>query len=140
MGAILNRERKVVQLHFGGGTPTFLTPDEILWLGQQIHTRFKIDSGMEARVEIDTRRLTWKNLNALRMIGFNRASVGVQDFDPQVQLAIHRIQPLEMTQMVVNWIRESGFESVNLDLIYGLPHQTEASFEKTIDEVVRMNP
>jgi oxygen-independent coproporphyrinogen-3 oxidase len=140
MGSILNRERKVVQLHFGGGTPTFLTPDEILWLGQQIYTRFKIDPKMEAGVEIDPRRLTRKHLSALRSIGFNRVSIGVQDFDPAVQQAIHRIQPLEMTQMVVNWVRESGFDSVNLDLIYGLPHQTVESFEKTIDEVVRMNP
>jgi oxygen-independent coproporphyrinogen-3 oxidase len=140
MAAILNPARNVVQLHFGGGTPTFLTSDEILWLGQQIYSRFKVDPRMEAGVEIDPRRLTRKHLNALRFVGFNRASVGVQDFDPAVQLAIHRIQPLEQTQMVINWIRECGFESVNIDLIYGLPHQTVSSFEKTIDEVLRMNP
>src|SRR5262245_58926829 len=98
MGAILNPARKVVQLHFGGGTPTFLSPDEILWLGQQIHSRFKIDPKMEAGVEIDPRRLTRTHLRALRSIGFNRASVGVQDFDPVVQIAIHRIQPLDMTK------------------------------------------
>ena len=95
---------------------------------------------MEAGVEIDPRRLTRKHLSALRFIGFNRVSIGVQDFDPAVQQAIHRIQPLEMTQRVIDWVRQYGFESVNLDLIYGLPHQTVESFEKTIDEVVRMNP
>ncbi len=140
MGSILNPNRKVVQLHFGGGTPTFLTPDELLWLGQQIHSRFQVDARMEAGVEIDPRRLTRKHLHALRLIGFNRASLGVQDFDPVVQKAIHRIQPLEMTEMVVNWIRELGFESLNLDLIYGLPHQTVEGFEKTLNEVLRLNP
>jgi oxygen-independent coproporphyrinogen-3 oxidase len=140
MSSILHRSRKVVQLHFGGGTPTFLAPDEILRLGDEIHRRFKIDARMEAGVEIDPRRLTRKHLGALRVIGFNRASVGVQDFDPAVQEAIHRIQPAEMTRMVLNWIRESGFESVNIDLIYGLPHQTVSSFAKTIEEMLRMKP
>jgi oxygen-independent coproporphyrinogen-3 oxidase len=140
MGSIIHRARKVAQLHFGGGTPTFLPPDEILRLGDEIHRRFKIDPQMEAGVEIDPRRLTRKHLSALRVIGFNRASVGVQDVDPAVQEAIHRIQPVELTRMVLNWIRESGFESVNIDLICGLPHQTVSSFAKTIEEVLRMKP
>jgi oxygen-independent coproporphyrinogen-3 oxidase len=140
MAAILNPKRPVVQLHFGGGTPTFLTAEEILELGEKIHSRFRVSPNAEAGVEIDPRRLTRQQLHALRAIGFNRASIGVQDFDPAVQLAIHRIQPLEMTQMVIDWIRESGFSSLNIDLIYGLPHQTAASFEKTIDHVLRLNP
>jgi oxygen-independent coproporphyrinogen-3 oxidase len=140
MGSIMNPERKVVQLHFGGGTPTFLTPDELLFLGNQIYSRFNVGPKLEAGVEIDPRRLTRKHLTALRVIGFNRASLGVQDFDPVVQKAVHRIQPLEMTQMVINWARECGFQSLNIDLIYGLPHQSVSSFEKTIDEVLKLSP
>jgi len=140
MVSVLNPDRQVAQLHFGGGTPTFLTPQEILQLGQMIHALFKIDPHMEGGVEIDPRRLSRDHIKALRIIGFNRASLGVQDFDPEVQKAVHRIQPLEMTQTTIDWIREYGYESLNIDLIYGLPRQTLASFEKTIDQVIKLNP
>jgi oxygen-independent coproporphyrinogen-3 oxidase len=131
---------KVVQLHFGGGTPTFLTPDEIRALGKMIHSQFVVARDAESGVEIDPRRLTRDHLTALREIGFNRASIGVQDNSPLVQKAVHRIQPYALTKRVVDWIRAAGFSSLNIDLIYGLPHQTPASFERTLDEVLDLKP
>jgi oxygen-independent coproporphyrinogen-3 oxidase len=136
----LNPKRKVVQLHFGGGTPTFLTPTELRRLGDMIHSQFDIDPEVEAGCEIDPRRVTRDHIFALREIGFNRASLGVQDNNPEVQKAIHRIQPFETTAEVVGWIREAGFKSLNIDLIYGLPFQTPQSFDKTVDEVMTLNP
>lgn len=140
MASLLHRERKVVQLHFGGGSPTFLRPDEILRLGEHIHRHFRFAAGMEASVEVDPRRLTREHLIAFREIGFNRASMGVQDFNPEVQRAIHRIQPREMTQQAMDWMRELGYASINLDLIYGLPNQTPATFDHTLDCALEMEP
>ena len=140
MAARLNPKRKVVQLHWGGGSPTFLKPDEIRKLGAIIHKYFKFANNIEAGVEIDPRRLTREHVVALREIGFNRASLGVQDFDPQVQAAIHRIQPRDLTQQTLDWARELGFGSVNFDLIYGLPFQTVESFNRTLDSVIAMAP
>jgi len=140
MAPLLNRERKAVQLHFGGGSPTFLRPDEIRRLGEIIHQHVTFAPDIEASVEVDPRRLTRDHLVALREIGFNRASMGVQDFNPQVQEAIHRIQPREMTQQAMDWMRELGYNSINLDLIYGLPFQTPASFDETLDTVLEMKP
>jgi oxygen-independent coproporphyrinogen-3 oxidase len=137
---LLNPKRKVVQLHFGGGTPNFLTPGEIRQLGQMIRSRFNMASDVEASVEVDPRRLTRDHLRALREIGFNRVSIGVQDHNAIVQKAVHRIQPFALTKSVVEWIREGGFISLNVDLIYGLPYQTPASFEKTLDEVLELRP
>jgi oxygen-independent coproporphyrinogen III oxidase len=139
-GQMLNRRRKVVQLHFGGGTPTFLTPDEIRGLGQLIHSQFDLASDAEAGVEIDPRRLTREHLEALREVGFNRASIGVQDHNSIVQKAVHRIQPFEQTKQVVDWIREVGFASLNIDLIYGLPFQTSESFDRTLDQILLLQP
>jgi oxygen-independent coproporphyrinogen-3 oxidase len=136
----LNKDRKAVQLHFGGGSPTFLRPDEIRRLGEIIHQHFTFSPDTEASVEVDPRRLTREHLVALREIGFNRASMGVQDFNPKVQEAIHRIQPREMTQRAIDWMRELGFGSINLDLIYGLPFQTPATFNETLDTVLEMKP
>ena len=140
MAALLNPKRKVAQFHFGGGTPTFLTPDELRSAGDLIHQQFQFAENLEAGVEIDPRRLTRDHLAALREIGFNRASVGVQDHDATVQRAVHRIQPYAETKMAVDWIRAEGFKSLNLDLIYGLPHQTTASFEKTLDDLLHLKP
>jgi len=136
----LNPDRKVVQLHFGGGSPTFLRPEEIRRLGEIIHRHFTFSPEIEASVEVDPRRLTRDHLVALREIGFNRASMGVQDFNPVVQQAIHRIQPREMTQQAMDWMRELGYGSINLDLIYGLPFQTPESFNETLDTVLTMKP
>ena len=140
MSTLVNPKRKAVQLHWGGGSPTFLSPDEIRRLGDIIHRHFSFSDNLEAGVEIDPRRLTRDHIVALREIGFNRASLGVQDFDPVVQEAVHRIQPREMTQQVLSWVREVGFSSVNFDLIYGLPHQTVESFHRTLDDVLSLQP
>jgi oxygen-independent coproporphyrinogen-3 oxidase len=140
LAPMLNPQRKVVQLHFGGGSPTFLRPDEIRRLGEIIHKHFKFSPDIEASVEVDPRRLTREHMVALREIGFNRASMGVQDFNPKVQEAIHRIQPREMTQQAMDWMRELGYGSINLDLIYGLPHQTPDTFNETLDTVLTMKP
>ncbi|MFZ0828718.1 MAG: oxygen-independent coproporphyrinogen III oxidase [Verrucomicrobiia bacterium] len=137
---MLNPQRQVGQLHFGGGSPTFLKPDEIRRLGEIIHRHFTFARDIEASVEVDPRRLTRDHLAALREIGFNRASMGVQDFNPRVQEAVHRLQPREMTQQAMDWMRELGYGSINLDLIYGLPHQTVASFNETLDTVLEMKP
>src|SRR3569833_1846061 len=140
MAALSNPRRKVVQLHFGGGSPTFLTPDEIRRLGDIIHKHFKFSPEIEAGVEIDPRRLTRDHVVAMKEVGFFRASLGVQDFDPTVQQAVHRIQPREMTQQTIDWLREMDFSSIYLDLIYGLPHQTVESFNRTLDIVLGMQP
>ena len=140
MAPMLNPQRKAVQLHFGGGSPTFLRPDEIRRLGEIIHKHFTFSPDIEASVEVDPRRLTREHMVALREIGFNRASMGVQDFNPKVQEAIHRIQPREMTQQAMDWMRELGYDSINLDLIYGLPFQTPESFNETLDTVLEMKP
>lgn len=140
LSTVMNPRRKVVQLHWGGGSPTFLSPDEIRKLGDIIHRHFTFAEDYEAGVEIDPRRLTRDHIAALREVGFNRASLGVQDFDPVVQEAVHRIQPREMTEQVLGWVRELGFSSVNFDLIYGLPHQTVESFNRTLDIVLSLQP
>jgi len=140
MAARLNPKRKVVQLHWGGGSPTFLSPDEIRRLGQIIKKHFKFSDDIEAGVEIDPRRLSYEHVVALREVGFNRASLGVQDFEAKVQEAVHRIQPRAMTQQVLDWVRAAGFTSVNFDLIYGLPFQTVESFGRTLDAVLEMKP
>jgi oxygen-independent coproporphyrinogen III oxidase len=140
MVSLLNRKRKVVQLHFGGGTPTFLRPSEIRRLGEMIHKRFEFADELEAGVEIDPRRLTKDHVVALREVGFNRASLGVQDFNPKVQEAVHRIQPRAQVEQAIAWLREAGFPSINVDLIYGLPYQTPASFEDTLNQMLELSP
>jgi len=140
MAQQINPQRKVVQLHWGGGSPTFLQPDEIRRLGGIIRQHFTLADDIEAGVEIDPRRLTRDHLLALREVGFNRASLGVQDFDEKVQVAVHRRQPRELTQQTLDWARELGFGSVNFDLIYGLPHQTVATFTQTLETVLAMGP
>lgn len=140
MGRHLDPDRPVKQMHFGGGTPTYLLPEEIRELGGIIRRRFRFDPDIEAGVEMDPRRMTRDHVRALREVGFNRASMGVQDNNPVVQKAVHRIQPLEMTTEAVGWIREEGFDSLNIDLIYGLPLQTPASFEKTLEEILELRP
>lgn len=140
MTALLDPARKVAQMHFGGGTPTFLLPNEIRTLGKIIHDHFSFSKNVEAGVEIDPRRIVRDHITALRETGFNRASLGVQDFDPVVQEAVHRIQSKEETRAAVQWLREEGFTSLNIDLIYGLPHQTLESFQRTLDDVLALEP
>jgi len=136
----IDTSRPVTQLHFGGGTPTFLPPAEIDRLAAAIHAHFKFSADAEISVEIDPRRLTKEHVEAFRRLGCNRASLGVQDTNPQVQVAIHRWQPLAMTKQAIDWLREAGYQSVSVDLIYGLPLQTPESFGQTVDEVIGLNP
>jgi oxygen-independent coproporphyrinogen-3 oxidase len=137
---LLNPRRRAVQLHFGGGSPTFCKPDHLRRLGELIRQYFTFAPDIEAGVEVDPRRLTRDHLVALREVGFNRASMGVQDNNPEVQKAVHRIQPLEVTRQAVEWVRETGFSSLNIDLIYGLPFQTPGTFERTLDEILALHP
>lgn len=136
----LSSERKVAQLHWGGGTPTHLNPDEITDLSSHIHTHFDFNPDAETGCEIDPRELTREHLAALKNGGFNRISMGVQDFNEKVQKAVNRIQPEDLTRQVVAWVREMGFESINLDIMYGLPFQSSDTFEKTVDKVIDINP
>lgn len=136
----LDGTRPVAQIHLGGGTPTFFPPDELRRLGRLIRDNFRLAPDCEFGVEIDPRRLTWDHIVALAEIGANRASLGVQDTDPRVQLAIHRIQPHRLNEQAVGWLRDAGFRSINFDLIYGLPLQTPASFARTINDVLALSP
>lgn len=132
--------RRVTQLHWGGGTPSYLSPDEIRELAGFINDRFEFVEDAEIGVEIDPRGLTYDHMKAFREMGFNRISMGVQDFDPRVQAAINRIQPEEITRQAIEWSRALGFVSINLDFIYGLPFQTLPSFERTIEKIIALSP
>jgi len=134
--------RKVNQLHWGGGTPTFISHDQMRELMKMTRAHFNLyddDSG-EYSIEIDPREADTKTINLLRELGFNRISLGVQDVNPLVQKAVNRIQSIEQTTEVINAARTSGFHSASIDLIYGLPHQTEASFAHTLETVLELDP
>ncbi|MCP5483579.1 MAG: oxygen-independent coproporphyrinogen III oxidase [Spirochaetales bacterium] len=130
----------VRQLHWGGGTPTFLAPEQIESLGRSILDHFDQAAGAEWGVELDPRETTAEHIAALTEVGFNRASIGVQDFDPHVQRAIHRTQSVEMVAGLVQSLREQGYRSVNFDLIYGLPEQTVDGFKNTMRAVMDLRP
>jgi oxygen-independent coproporphyrinogen-3 oxidase len=132
--------RKAVQLHWGGGTPTHLTPDEIADLSAHIRARFYFRDSVEASCEIDPRELTRAHLEALRNGGFGRISMGVQDFNEKVQKAVNRVQPEALTRTVVEWGRDIGFSGINIDLMYGLPFQSPQTFEKTVAAVIDIFP
>ena len=133
--------RLVTQMHWGGGTPTYLEPRQIDELFNAIVTRFMVPAeGAEISVEVDPRVTTLAHLQTLRSLGFNRLSIGIQDFDKAVQLAVHRIEPYEHTRKLFDKARELGFESISADLIYGLPMQTRSSFRKTLDLMVDLRP
>ena len=137
----INTERPVAQIHLGGGTPTFFPPEQLRRLGTLLRRYFlHIGSDVEFGVEVDPRRLTADHVLALREIGANRASLGVQDTNTRVQLAIHRFQPHYQNERAVEWLRGAGFDSINVDLIYGLPLQTAETFAQTIDDVLKLNP
>jgi oxygen-independent coproporphyrinogen-3 oxidase len=137
---LILKNRKVSQMHWGGGTPSYLTPDEIRDVGEYIKSKFDFAEDIEASVEIDPRGLTFEHIKAFRDVGFNRTSLGVQDFNPQVQETINRIQPEDITRQTIEWARELGFKSINLDLIYGLPYQTLESFRQTVETVIDISP
>lgn len=136
----LSAKRPVVQHHWGGGTPTFLPPDQIERLFRGLEAIYPHAEDAEISIEVDPRVTTVEQLEVLRKCGFNRISMGVQDFDKQVQESINRIQPYELTRDLVVKSRELGFESVNLDLVYGLPHQTPEKFGKSIEQVLGLRP
>ena len=132
--------QSVSQLHFGGGTPTFLSDDELRELMHMLRRHFEFVPGGEYSVEVDPRTVDEKRLAVLAELGFNRLSFGVQDFDPAVQKAVHRVQPARQVFDLVAAARRLGFESVNVDLIYGLPLQTPESFERTLAQVNELRP
>lgn len=136
----LGAGQSVSQLHLGGGTPTFLSDGELEDLMHMLKRHFAFVPGGEYSVEVDPRTVTTERLQALHRLGFNRLSFGVQDFDPAVQKAVHRIQPPEQVFALVQDARHIGFESVNVDLIYGLPLQTPESFARTLEQINRLRP
>jgi len=137
---LLGEDRRVCQLHWGGGTPTFLAREEMARLIRAVDARFERTADFECSIEIDPRRIAAGTLEFLAGLGFNRASIGVQDFDPVVQKAVHRIQSEEVTRAAIEEARASGFRSINLDLIYGLPKQTVEGFGATLDKVIALAP
>jgi oxygen-independent coproporphyrinogen-3 oxidase len=132
--------RAATQLHWGGGTPTWLAPAETRRLFAMLQRAFPLRDDAEVSIEVDPRVTTREHVDVLGECGFNRISMGVQDFEPRVQQAIHRIQPADDTARLVEWSRDAGFESVNFDLIYGLPYQSVASFERTLDALFAIGP
>jgi oxygen-independent coproporphyrinogen-3 oxidase len=136
----LRRVPSVSQLHFGGGSPTFLSDDELSAVMADLQTHFKLVPGAEVSIEVDPRTVTPERLKHLRTLGFNRLSFGVQDFDANVQKAVHREQSYESVERLMLYARELGFESTNVDLIYGLPKQTPESFARTIAQVAALRP
>jgi oxygen-independent coproporphyrinogen III oxidase len=130
----------ISQLHFGGGTPTFLSDDELGELMGMLRRNFTFAPGGEYAIEVDPRTIDTSRLDTLARLGFNRLSFGVQDFDPAVQKAVHRVQPAEQVFALVEAARDRGFESVNVDLIYGLPQQSPESFDRTLAQVVQLRP
>lgn len=137
---LIDRARRVTQFHLGGGTPTFLSKAQLQRLGEIFRAAFTFDVDAEIAVEIDPRHLDAGQIEALRDMGARRASLGVQDTDPAVQAAIHRVQPPAMNERAVTLLRNAGFNSINVDLIYGLPKQTVSTFARTIDDVLGLGP
>jgi len=141
-GKLFDRDRQVIQLHFGGGTPTYYDDIQLRHIVEQLSANFLLSrsDSREFSIEIDPRTVDEDRIAQLADIGFNRVSMGIQDFDPDVQKAVNRIQDEEKTLRLIEASRESGFNSVSVDLIYGLPLQTAKSFEKTIDSVLTSRP
>lgn len=137
---VLGSGQAVSQLHFGGGSPTFMSDAELAALMDALRRRFRIAPGAEVSIEVDPRTVTEARLRHLAAVGFNRISFGVQDFDPQVQKAVHRVQSFEMVRDLMDAARRLGFESTNVDLIYGLPRQTPESLARTVAQVGELRP
>jgi oxygen-independent coproporphyrinogen-3 oxidase len=136
----LGTHQAVSQLHLGGGSPTFLSDDELRELMAMLRRNFAVVPGAECSIEIDPRTVTAQRLQVLADLGFNRISFGVQDFDPEVQKAVHRVQPYEQVAALMADARRIGFDSINVDLIYGLPRQTPESFARTLQQVATLKP
>ena len=142
MAELFDRDREVIQLHFGGGTPNFLSPAQLGEVVETLrsHFHFSDSRDRDLSIELDPRFVTPADVAELAAIGFNRASLGVQDFDPVVQQAVNRIQSVEETVAIIEACREHGFRSVNVDLIYGLPKQNPEGFSRTLDTVAQARP
>jgi oxygen-independent coproporphyrinogen-3 oxidase len=138
--AHIGRNQQVTQLHLGGGSPTFLSDDELRELMAMLRRSFALVPGGEFSIEVDPRTVSHDRLALLAELGFNRLSFGVQDFDPAVQKAVHRVQPAEQVFSLVESARSIGFESISIDLIYGLPLQTPESFSRTLAQVQQLRP
>jgi len=136
----VSKTRPIVQFHWGGGTPTYLTPEQIEDLFAFTKEQFHFDPDSEVGIEVDPRVTSRAHLETLRKLGFNRLSMGIQDFQTEVQQAVHRIQPYEMTRDLLFAARELGFDSINVDLIYGLPYQTADTFAHTVDQIIGLAP
>ena len=140
VSSLLEGDRSVQQLHWGGGTPTFLAHEEMTALMRMLRGAFAFDAYSEVSIEVDPRKVEVATVALLRELGFNRMSLGIQDFDPGVQKAVNRIQTEAETRTVIEAARAEGFRSINADLIYGLPRQTIAGFATTLDKVVELAP
>jgi oxygen-independent coproporphyrinogen-3 oxidase len=136
----VSRKRPVIQFHWGGGTPTYLSPAQMEDLFAHTRERFTFAPDAEIGLEVDPRVTSRAHLESLRKLGFNRLSMGIQDFDPKVQETIRRVQPYELTRDIIVAARELGFESLSVDLIYGLPYQSADGFRATIDRVLTLKP
>src|SRR5260370_587410 len=136
----VSKNRPVVQFHWGGGTPTYLTPEQIEDLFAFTKEHFHFDPDSEIGIEVDPRVTSREHLETLHKLGFNRLSMGIQDFHAEVQQAVHSIQPIEMTRDLLFAARDLGFDSINVDLIYGLPYQTPERFAHTGDQIVGLPP
>lgn len=137
---LFGKHKRVDQLHWGGGTPTFLPHDQMRELMAATRENFDLSEDGEYSIEIDPRKVGEDTVQLLAELGFNRMSIGVQDFDPQVQAAVNRIQTIGETQLVIDCARRNGFKSINIDLIYGLPKQTVLGFARTLDTVIKASP
>ncbi len=136
----ISKSRPVVQFHWGGGTPTYLTPEQIEDLFGFTREHFEFAPDSEIGIEVDPRVTSRAHLETIHKMRFNRLSMGIQDFHPDVQKAVHRIQPFEMTRDLLFAARELGFESINVDLIYGLPYQTPETFAHTVEQIISLSP
>ncbi len=140
IGSYIHPDRKVVQMHWGGGTPTYLTPDQLRDIYNHINGHFNFSEDAEISIEIDPRTVGDNRLSILKELGFNRVSFGLQDFNPLVQKEVNRIQTYEQNAFVIEESRRLSFDSINVDLMYGLPHQTITSYKDTLDKVLSFSP
>jgi len=136
----VSRDRPVTQFHWGGGTPTYISPEQIEDLFTYTRERFTFAPDAEIGIEVDPRVTTPAHMEVVRKMGFNRLSMGIQDFKEEVQKAVHRIQSYEVTRDLIAYARQLGFDSINVDLIYGLPYQTGESFAHTVEQIVGLSP
>lgn len=140
IGRMVAPERRVAQMHWGGGSPSYLSPADIRAVGDAFRRSFVFADDVEASVEVDPRGLTFEHMQAFREAGFNRVSLGVQDLDERVQTAINRLQPERLVVDAIDWSRRLGFTSINVDMIYGLPFQTVESFHRTMRQIMALDP